>query len=459
MDFLKKVGSTAESLLEQVDQKTAEISKDVRSGNRAARQVAERLEKRERIVIGEGSVIGPDISKQIERMQADLDAAGEVLTRSQQIAAERENKLNAQLANERSEREKREEELITRIKQLESGESRCVELEKEVEELSQALEEARGSRDQDTVELQAQAEAARADAEQARAALAAAIKDSGLRTAELERTNLELVKQLSELKSSKDSTSTWGTTTSSALEDERRQRTKETQDLEDRLIAVEDKRSSLQMQLTAERIRAERLENELNRLTASQTEVRDTHTKQLVALETKIATMKKEADEAKSVAESFQRANQSNGRDALEKRLESLSSHLELKQRQIDVLRSEKAALEQRLNDTSIFQGLRARPSVVGGSDGKLKLAKLRIDADKHRQLARAVDVMDGLTLSAAAVLRSQPLVRLGFLAYVLLLHFWVFHVIAWTSTPSSTAQGSLLRGSSTVGGATSSMG
>lgn len=438
MEFLKKVGSTAESLLEQVDQKTAEISKDVRSGNLAARRAAERLEKRERIVINsESNIADPELVKKLERMQADLDAAGEVLNRSQQLAAEREGRLTTQLEKERLERDKREEELMTRIRQLEAEEKRRIELEQLTEQLSIELEEARGGKDEDTVELQAQAEAARADAEHARASLAAAIKDSEARTAALERTNLELVRELGQLKLGREGGAAGQSEAFNALDEERQKRLKETQDLEDRLIASEDRRSALEMQLSAEKARTDRLETELSRITGSASTVREEHAKQLREAEEKVAAARREADEARVQLESLQRANQDNGRDALEKRLASLSSHLELKQRQIDTLRSEKSALEQRFNDPLTFQGIRARLPVTTSADPKpLKLARLRIDPLKHRKLARAVDVMDRLTLSAGAIMRSEPLVRLGFLAYILLLHIWVFHVISWTSTP-----------------------
>ena len=460
MEFLKNISERAESLLEQVDQKTAEISKDVRSGNRAARLVAERIEKRERTIVNEGDLEA--MQRQFEKMQSDLDAAGEVLNRSQQLAAEREAKLNNLLANERLEREKREDELLARIKELINFEARCKELESFVETLEAELSEAKGSTNQDTIELLAQIETAKTDAENARAALATSIKDSSVRIEELERVNLELIRELSEVKN-KDENSVASSfevgASASVLENERRKFSSEMQELEDRLASSEDRRASLEIQLNTERVRADRLETELRKSTQILSEISEEHNKKIATLEQKIYLLKTEADDARARAETLRRSNEDNGKDALEKRLESLSAHLELKQRQIDTLRSEKSALEQRLNEPNLFQGLRNRGSTnaVGMGDDpnyKNKFVRLKIDP-QNRNISRAVDVMDGLTLSAGALMRSQPIIRLSFLAYILLLHLWVFHIINWTSsTPLSSNSGissstQLLRGSS----------
>jgi hypothetical protein len=460
MDFLKKVGSTAESLLDQVDQKTAEISKDVRSGNYAARMVAERLEKRERVKIEEGGLVDSDVAKKIERLQSDLDAAGEVLQRSQQLAAERELKLTAQLERDRLEREQREDELLQRIRALESYERRAAELEAKVNELSDELEVAHGSRDQDTVDLEAQAEQARLAAEQARAALAATMKESEARIEALEKTNIALVQELMGLKAGREASDGPQSSTSpmALAEEERRRFLRELQELEDRLVAAEDKRASLELQLGSERARAERMEGELIKSGTAIMQVKEEHARSVIALETKIALLKGEGDELRGEIENLKRASLDNGRDALEKRLESLSHHLEMKQRQIDSLRSEKLALEQRVNESVSMPTLRARlPGLNANNNGELKgrFARLKIDPGRHKNVARALDVLDGLTLSAGAIMRAEPLVRLGFLGYILLLHLWVFHIISWAPAaarpPSSSempsAGGGNLRG------------
>jgi len=46
-------------------------------------------------------------------------------------------------------------------------------------------------------------------------------------------------------------------------------------------------------------------------------------------------------------------------------------------------------------------------------------------------RVAKAVDALDSLTLDLGRVLRSYPLVRVGFVAYLCLLHVWVFVVLA----------------------------
>jgi hypothetical protein len=74
----------------------------------------------------------------------------------------------------------------------------------------------------------------------------------------------------------------------------------------------------------------------------------------------------------------------------------------------------------------------------------KGRFVRLKIDPGRHKNIARALDVLDGLTLSAGAVMRAQPFARIGFVAYILLLHMWVFQVINWTSTSPRAEVGKL---------------
>lgn len=455
MDFLKKVGTTAESLLDQVDQRGAEYSKEVRSGSREARRVVEKLEKRERSVLPSSD---DEVSKQIEQLHEDLDAAGEVLVRTQELAAEREAKLTTLLASERSERERREEELVDRIKSLENKASRAQQLEELVTTLEQEMTEAKGSRDQDTVHLEAQLEAASADAEHARSALSKSALEAAARTADLERVNLELVRELTALRSAQTgehSPDSFGDEVATPLDGEKQRLEQEARELEERIRLAEDRKTTAEMELRSEKVRSE---TEVRRLTDENTSLKQEMKKSQTTFETSMSSVRKELDEARLELERLRRINQDNGRDALEKRLESLSSHLELKQRQIDTLRSEKSALEQRIAepaslDVDARMGVRARfahQSFPVENLRRNRVSKLKIDPDKHKQLARAVDALDGLTISAGAMMKAQPLLRLLFVGYVLLLHLWVIHVINFTSHPLATAplQTPSLRGS-----------
>lgn len=46
-------------------------------------------------------------------------------------------------------------------------------------------------------------------------------------------------------------------------------------------------------------------------------------------------------------------------------------------------------------------------------------------------RVAKAVDVVDALTLHVGRTLRAHPLARVGFVAYLILLHIWVFVILA----------------------------
>ena len=55
---------------------------------------------------------------------------------------------------------------------------------------------------------------------------------------------------------------------------------------------------------------------------------------------------------------------------------------------------------------------------------------KLNVDLKSFPPLQRAVTVLDSIGAQLGTVLRRRPLARLGFLAYVLMLHLWVVFIL-----------------------------
>jgi hypothetical protein len=69
--------------------------------------------------------------------------------------------------------------------------------------------------------------------------------------------------------------------------------------------------------------------------------------------------------------------------------------------------------------------------------------------SERIKKVVVAVDAVDDLTMTAGAMLRQNPLIRLMFVLYVLLLHIWVFYMTMFhvhglnhaTSTPGGKNQ------------------
>ena len=111
--------------------------------------------------------------------------------------------------------------------------------------------------------------------------------------------------------------------------------------------------------LTTEHARGDRLEVEVNRALAETAELRTIIERERQAREAETAACRKDLESARSQLQTVIKGNDANGEKAVQDRLQSLSSHLEAKQRQIDVLRSEKSALEQRLQEALIMHSAR----------------------------------------------------------------------------------------------------
>jgi len=80
--------------------------------------------------------------------------------------------------------------------------------------------------------------------------------------------------------------------------------------------------------------------------------------------------------------------------------------------------------------------GVQRRSRSAGRDDKKddednISSAIERYGVKTPARVAKAMDAVDSLTLDVGKILRSYPLVRIGFVAYLCLLHVWVFVVLA----------------------------
>lgn len=407
MEFFNKVGSAAESLLEQVDKRGAELSQDVRSGNRATRQYAAHIEKKLQQHQNEPS----SSSDALQELQRDLAACHEVLANSQLLAADREAKLCSQMEHLRQEREARETELLGRIRLLESEKALEADREHDVQELMAELEHLREAKNGD--ELQLQAEDARREAEHFAKALQVSEKEFAQRSARLEQANLELLAQISALQ--RRSPANVGGAGPLASEQEDREEEEEEafkRMTQRRLVQLEDDKANLEHLL----VQAQNDNQRLQAHTANAQEL----AAELATCQTRVGELQQQLNVANQFVHNTDKTKQ------LESRLDALSKHVEIKQRQIDTLRSEKAGLVNQLALATAFQQQQLQGAARSKPPPRLKI--------RHKELGRAVDAVDGLTLSLGQVMRASPLLRLAFLAYLLLLHCWVFHVVNWSS-------------------------
>ncbi|KAH9260135.1 hypothetical protein BASA81_001910 [Batrachochytrium salamandrivorans] len=410
MEFFNKVGSAAESLLEQVDKRGAELSQDVRSGNRATRQYAAQIEKKLQQHQNEPN----SNSEALLELQRDLAACHEVLANSQLLAADREAKLCLQMENLRQEREARETELLGRIRSLENEKAAEVDKECGMQELIIELEQLREAKNGD--ELQLQAENARREAEHFAKALQVSEKEFSQRSVRLEQANLELLAQISALQRRSPATVGGANSLTNEQEEQEEEEAEAFKRMtQRRLVQLEDDKANLEHLL----IQTQNDNQRLQVHTANAQEL----TTQLEVYQARVGELQQQLHLAKQFVENTDKTKQ------LESRLEALSKHVEIKQRQIDILRSEKAGLVNQLSLATAFQQQQQ------GAGRSKPPPRLKI---RHKELSRVVDAVDGLTLSLGQIMRASPLLRLAFLAYLLLLHFWVFHIINWSSATTT---------------------
>jgi hypothetical protein len=86
-------------------------------------------------------------------------------------------------------------------------------------------------------------------------------------------------------------------------------------------------------------------------------------------------------------------------------------------------------------NSNSIRLGLqkRGRTSNDGEPSGHKVISGLKqMGVNPNASVVRAVNYIDTWTLITGRLLRNYPLLRLGFVLYLLFLHLWVLCVLAW---------------------------
>ncbi|CAF1143878.1 unnamed protein product [Rotaria sordida] len=145
--------------------------------------------------------------------------------------------------------------------------------------------------------------------------------------------------------------------------------------------------------------------------------------------------------------------------DELEKRLQTLTESLIHKQTIIETLQTDKSSLtmqlerlEKRLDDyetittkNSLQQSTKTIPTTSISIDDNEHYENLRYrmpllhetpyDVDLTKKVKRAANELDKLGIRFTIFLRRYPIVRLGVLFYILLLHLWTF-IVLFTYTP-----------------------
>jgi hypothetical protein len=226
--------------------------------------------------------------------------------------------------------------------------------------------------------------------------------------------------------------------------------------------AAEARRGAAAVQaLEAARHEADRAQERL-----AQAEVR--HLAEAEQWRTEAARVTRELEQAR-------RAQNEEGVAALEQRLAALTEHLVAKQRQADLLASEKGALRQRLQQAEamlqaqqqqhheqqrLIQQQQHKEPAFASSPLDVETggrARRRNPEPLHRRLARlgplarneavaqAVDHIDQAALAAGDIVMREPLARLLLVAYLALLHLWLlygalFHRSAMAATTTATA-------------------
>jgi chromosome segregation ATPase len=147
--------------------------------------------------------------------------------------------------------------------------------------------------------------------------------------------------------------------------------------------------------------------------------------------------------------------------DELEKRLQTLTESLIHKQTLIETLQTDKSSLtmqlerlEKRLDDyetitanNSLQQSSKTYPTTSIPIDDNEHYENLRYrmpllretpyDVDLTKKVKRAANELDKLGIRFTIFLRRYPIVRLGVLFYIILLHLWTF-IVLFTYTPES---------------------
>lgn len=415
-----------------------------------------------------------DMDAELVRMQQDLDSARDALTSSQSVAAEREGMLKEQIRTQRNEFNKREEDLKMAVEVLQK---RVTELENELSQMNSEEDDYDSmlqKSKQEIEDLKTQLQVAKISSEEAILArdstIAAlekelrnvhkSLEDTRLehvnilrkyekRATDLEDMNAEISRELAKMQRHLEFQKDGGADIDATLSANEDELNRAIENLRMAELSLEQERAKL-FQLMREN---ESSKNEIQVLRKRAEEWEAKYHQEIKIRQDEYREMSHQLEELRN-------SKKENGVEALEKRLSALSEHLVQKQHQIEVLTSEKRALQQRLqqleisfaereqmllqdrgnageglysygNDIERGSDIRYRSSSVAKRRGENapRIAKLEQIA-KFRQVAQAVDVVDKFSLTLGSVLYYNPWFRLGFVCYILLLHIWVFFVI-----------------------------
>ncbi len=208
--------------------------------------------------------------------------------------------------------------------------------------------------------------------------------------------------------------------------------------------------------VVSERKRSAYLANELESARAEASRAAERAQQQQQRSTNEIEQLRASTSKLQAQIDGARKHDKTHGVAALEQRLQALSEHLISKQKQIELLKSEKSALRQRL---STLEKQHAEINAINAFDveaghssystsrnrrrnsnvGARRISHLGPIA-QHEGVAEIVDAVDEVTLKAGQTLQQQPWARLVFLVYFLLLHVWLTAIILFRSSPRGAA-------------------
>ncbi|CAK8998281.1 Golgin subfamily A member 5 (Golgin-84), partial [Durusdinium trenchii] len=417
------------------------------------------------------------LDQQLVHMQQDLDDAQDALTRAKRSAAKREEKLRKQMEQLEASARADEQELRAAIKEKDL---KLEELHAEVDELNEAaesfeedyealqaahdkaaedlakattqLQAASKMRETGVQELQEELQATQNSAEQSRREFTSQLREADKRVAELEHLNSELSNEVASLQRKLDEheEARFAAEEAPALDPEHQADLYHAQEMQrkaEELLAQERRRVfTMQQDLAGLKAEVDRVTLKLEQADKRRVDEGEQHRAEISRLNLQLDNMRRR-DDIQGVA-------------ALEQRLAALSEHLVAKQKQIELLTSEKGALRQRLKASerqvddlkAVQQGVSGfvdvesggrasrRYNSGGGGDVSIRFRRRQEAAAKriarlgpiaaYPALAEALDAVDQVCLRVGATLWHQPYARLGFLCYIFLLHLWALFIL-----------------------------
>lgn len=424
------------------------------------------------------------LRRETRELNAELEEIDSHMVRTQAAmdkAAAREARLRQQLqaARDDAARERKDAELLARqlqesdVASAQAARDEAQEARRAAQRVEAELEAARAAHSLALGSLRRQLRTAETAVEDARAESAAALAAAQRREDELTTERSELTAALAQAQHALDERAMaleGASTDAGSAEEEAHLRREAAAAAEAAVLA--ERRHNTQLRREVKALAAQAAAAKAD-VAAAKREAAQAN----AAREREVAALRAELSAAKAAAGSERVAQ-------LEARLHTLAESVVDKQGRLDQARSERAALAQQLererqarvaaeNEAAgVFGGdleaggggggasggasdasgggiatgggtdggsfeVRRRPSMHlrsqrGGRSGSaLAISRLRPIA-RHRQVAKAVDVVDRFTLQTGWQLSRNPMARLLFLCYLLLLHLWAFFILAF---------------------------